>query len=362
MKHLLILGLYLILTSNLIFANTNLNIAVFGGGGGNAYAALYLAEEFSRLANMPFHKLFNQAWGLSGGTFSAHILMDARWEGKASAIAKASIGNAFPKAFEFLDPTDEKGSRGSNFEAILEPYFNNQYFGQPKGTNVVFIASLKGAPVYFCDNNIQLPAKALRCAEGVSVLDGIMCSSTYSYRFFGMSHVQLSLFKPRKILVMPLMEKKTIIDGSHCDAKRDGKYVLDGITPTPLVIEYLLSIPGRHNIVVFDNGGPYSDDFRDSIGMNKQGIANINGTDSSIDVYIISVKIKNFTTNLLNGSKDHIQYLEKQVGKSIKNYSNTSFTAAITAVTKNKLLSREIGITENATKDALNQTCQRAKL
>lgn len=361
MKQLLMLSVYVTLTASLVCANTNLNISVFGGGGGNAYAALYLAEEFSRRANMPFHKLFDQAWGLSGGTFSAHILMDARWDGKAAAIARSGIGSAFPKITEFLDPTDEKGARKNNFEAILEPYFNDQYFGQQKA-NVVFIGSLKGAPVYFCDNNIQLPREELRCAEGTSVVDGIMSSSTYSYRFFGMATTQLSLFKPRKILILPLMKQKTIIDGSHCVPKRDGKYVLDGVTPTPLVIDYLLTIPGRHNVVVFDNGGPYSDEFRKSIGMNKLGIANIKSAHSSIDIYIISVSVKNFAANLLNGSKDYVQYLEKQVHKSLNGHSKEAFILALRAVTTSKLPSHEIDTGENTAKDVSNMTCQRAKL
>lgn len=362
MKRSFLVWIYFVLVGNLGFANTNLNIGVFGGGGVNAYAALYLAEEFLKTADMPFHELFDQGWGLSGGTFSAQILMDGRWHGRASAIAKTQMETAFPNYSEFIDPIDKAGLRGKKFEKALELYFSNQYFSAEKKSNAVFIGSQKGLPVFFCNNDVQLPSHELRCTEGTSVIDGIMCSSTYSYRFLGMPSAQLSLFKPRQILVSPIMEKRTIVDGSHCFPKRKGKYVLDGVTPTPLVIDYLLSFPGQHNIVVFDNGGPYNDDFRKSIGLNESGIANINHGDTRVTIFILSITVRKFAFNLLNSSQEYVEYLERQVHKALNGQSKTAFWSAIRAVVENRVQRPKSDSVNTPTKGALGKTSFHAKL
>ena len=127
---------------------------------------------------------------------------------------------------------------------------------------IIFIGSHKGNPVFFCDFDIILDPEELRCAGNTSLIEGIMCSSTFSERLsLYVTSVRLTLFKPREILLSPIMEKRIIFDGSHCAPRRKGKFVLDGSTPTPLVIDYLKNSPGEHNVVVFDNGGPFDAEF-----------------------------------------------------------------------------------------------------
>jgi len=316
------------------------NVGIFPGGAANSYASLYLGEEFSRRANVPFYDLFDQAWALSGGTVPAILLMKkGKWPRFASHMFREAIKDAFPDLLDLLDLTDSDGWRRERFEAVLNKYFSDMFFGENQNNRIVFIASRNGAPVFFCDSDFKLPKEELRVLSGTSFIDGIMASSTISLRAnLGMGKLQASLFKPRQVALAPFMEKKTVVDGGHCDAKRDGKFILDGSTPTPLVIEYLKSIPGQHNVVVFGNGGPFNEEFRKSINLNRNGTAEIIHRDGRINIFIISIRVNNHTLNLLNKSENYMLYLQKRVEKALMGQSRAVFDMALRAVLQNKSL------------------------
>src|SRR5690606_33511527 len=104
---------------------------------------------------------------------------------------------------------------------------------------------------------------------------------------------EIDLFKKGSQKLLPNNEDVIICDGGDC--REDGKLLLDGFTPTPLVIEYLRDIPGKHNVVVFDNGGPVNDAFRKTLNFGEDGVGLVWGLGSEIRVFIISIDNPNFT-------------------------------------------------------------------
>lgn len=313
---------------------TNQNIAVFGGGGANAYASLYLAELFYKRAGLHFSEIFDLAFGVSGGTFPATILMHGAWQGQESTIAKTSLALAFPTYWDLLDMKDSTSKRRKKFIAALELLFSGLRFGHKNNNRFIYLGSHKGQPVFFCDPEILVGETELRCAENTLCIDGIMASSSYSARISKLANTDISLylFKPQKFMIVPHMKQGTIVDGTQCSPEREGRFVLDGATPTPLVIDYAKKIPGKHNVVVFDNGGPFNGKFRKSIGLNSHGIARIADGDTEINIFIISLDVDYFALNTLNTSNEYSSYLENQVKKAISQRSNIVFHAALSAI------------------------------
>ncbi len=313
-----------------------LTIAVAGGGGVNAYASLYMAVKLAQAANAQFHELFDQFWGVSGGTIPATLLMSRKFvDEETLGLFKGTVNQAFPDLLEFLDPTDSLGTRRTRFEKELVGKFGDLSFGATKNNKFVYIASSDGLPVYFCDPEIELPSSALRCVEGTSCVKGIVGSSSFTtrvnLRFFA---TNVSLFKEEGHPLHPLNEIKIIRDGGHCFARHQDKHILDGFTPTPLVLDYLKTIPGHHRVVVFDNGGPTSKSFRQTIGVDEDGLATVEFDDGTINVHIISVIVENFETNAINKTPNHLEYLEAQVEEALSGNSATAFLTALTAVSK----------------------------
>jgi hypothetical protein len=335
-----LLTIFLLTFFSLQAPAANQNIAVFGGGGVNSYASLYLAELFYKRAGLHFSELFDIAFGVSGGTFPATLLMHAAWQGQESIIAKAALARAFPTYWDLLNLTDSFGKRRKKFVAALEPMFYGLSFGPGNNNRYIYVGSHKGQPVFFCDPEVLLDETELRCAENTPCIDGIMASSSFSARISKIANTDISLylFQPQKFIIMPHLKLGTVVDGTHCSPEHKGRFVVDGATPTPLAIDYAKKIPGKHNVVVFDNGGPFNSEFRKSIGVNSNGMATIVNGNAEINIFIISLDVDYFALNALNTSDEYSLYLENQVKKAISQRSRVVFNAALSAV-----LSAEFG-------------------
>jgi hypothetical protein len=310
----------------------DLSIAVFGGGGTNTFASLRLAVKFAELVGKPMNKIFNQTWGTSGGAISAALLMNKE---KASELFLSSVGKAFPDLSSFFsDLKDADGCRREAIETELEHQFKDLKFG--KENNNVVIASADGKPVYYCGSKMALDKDALRCKEETTYVEAIVNSSCFNMQrevtvpLLGIimtMKVEVSLFRNKESELNPDGVKKIVCDGAHCAQG------LDGFTPTPLVIDYLKNIPGHHKVVVFDNGGPANEAFRKSINLDD-GVARLTFGETKIDLYIISVIVENFDVRAAYKTKEHFDYLEKQVENAISDHSAFTFAMAISVFTQ----------------------------
>jgi hypothetical protein len=128
--------------------------------------------------------------------------------------------------------------------------------------------------------------------------------------------------------LLPDNQEKTIMDGGLCNSEHHGRFILDGFTSTPLVIEYLKQFPGTHNVVVFDNGGPTNSSFRKSITLDENGMAEIRHNDSFINLFVIGIEVEGFEFKAMDKSPEHSRYLEGQVEKALQGKSAKVFKLA----------------------------------
>jgi hypothetical protein len=166
----------------------------------------------------------------------------------------------------------------------LKVYFDGLKFS---GNNrFIYIASdANKNPVYYCDPNVPLDRNALRCLKGTPCIDGIIASCCATKCIdYGPSAEDFSiqLFQQKNEILLPTNTEQRVYGGAQCFMV-DDQFLLDGFTPTPLVIDYLKQLPGNHVVVDFGNGGPTYEIWRKSIGA-KDNVAII-----KTDINVIKV-------------------------------------------------------------------------
>lgn len=353
-----------------------LNIAVAPGGGLNAYASLYLAQQFAERTGKDIKDAFNIFWGLSGGTIAATLLM-AEDAHLALEDFKIEAKTAFPDVIELgkqafynqdkIVPiaNDSDGARRKAFAGALDDKIKVKQFDAQASNKFVLVASANKEPVCYADSSIKLPGSCKHTLpDGTSVIEGVINSSNFqvpknmlmqliqnyaaSIRlgsivslFGGLESIlpdSATLFKKQQAILQPTNERLTVVDGSFA-----GKNYLDGNSPLPLALDYALQFKTKDNaehiIVVFDNGSAsnaiFSNlDFRNSIGMNEDGYARVERNGVVVNVYLIklSVSKNQFDAWAMDRSLQHWADTERLVDREIDGPRKNIFTRAVDAV------------------------------
>lgn len=356
-----------------------LNLAVSPGGGLNAYTSLYLAKKFGDAADAHIRDLFHIFWGLSGGTIAATMMMsehktmdgilkDFEEETKTAFPSLDKITHDVMQNYKKIGTiaSDSEGKRRNAFKQALEKNLGALKFTGGIKNRFVLVASaggfpgLNGKPVCYADGGIFLPST---CAykfnqPDLPVVNGIISSSN-----FQISKTEIAGYLGRsdygalaRVLtpLIPdngatLFKKETYSTGQGQDVElidgafADKKY-LDGVSPLPLAVDYLLGIKPKdgkaHNLVVFDNGAASiarlsNQTYRDEIGLGADGKAAILGQNGvKINVYMLKINISQdkFDTWTYTADDAHWNETRTLVDRQLNNGLKTVFNQAVTAV------------------------------
>jgi hypothetical protein len=339
-----------------------MNIAVAPGGGLNAYTSLYLGKVFSEHTGKHFDEMFDLFWGLSGGAIAGTLLMNKEYKHILENF-KAQAQTAFPDVVgvikgalankasmdEVLRDADKK--RIDVFEKAIVTNLKDIKFGKNAGNRFVLVASAEEKTVCYADSTIKLPKNCFfRAPEGTRVADGIIGSSNYQLdkkdMLTGLSpelealadHLpeSASLFFKRPASLLPDNKEHEIIDGVFANPDD-----LDGSSPLPLAIDYLLQFESKseHNLIVFDNGSAghatYSNEkFRKSIKMDDNGYARIEKNNVIINVFLIKITVREdqFEEWMYDKRPIHWTLTETYVNEQIKGTRKDIFDRAIKAI------------------------------
>lgn len=347
--------------------NGAVNIAVAPGGGLNAYTSLVVTKKFEQAAGEKIEKMFDLYWGLSGGTLAATMFMNGQGD-KILDTFKSQVKSAFPDVNEIVEAVkknltaipiiieDKNGERRNAFDKALVANIGDKKFSNNGGNRFVLVASVNGEPACYADSNIKLPpACAYKSPDGTRVVDGVINSSNFqipksviqSYlpaQFAGLAAGLLPARAPLfKLQTGPASNNKSF---PLIDAFPDAEDLLDGTSPLPLAIDYLLQMKTKdnaeHNIVVFDNGSAsiaeYSNkDYRDEIKMDANGYARIEKNGIVINVFLLKINVakKQFDAWTFDHQDSHWAAAENLVNQEINGPRKDLFERAVTAVKKN---------------------------
>lgn len=297
---------------------TGLKLAIAPGGGVNAYTSLYLATKFAEGTGKSIFEMFDQFWGLSGGSIVASMLMTT-WQNKEDQavdvfekIVKASYNNVKPLIEQMRDKdsltdaqkTDQDGARRDLFTNELSKYFS----GNTAVPKLVILASTTdNKPVYYCDSSLSLPDDALR-SHSTSLVDAITNSSNFQPGLavgkegglFKVVQDTLTI-KEKKNEVESIINKNyEVIDGFHALNSYN--------SPLGFAIEYLKTQKPEdntpHKIVFFDNGskGNAQDYRRKAFKKGNNGFYKIVDPQTGIviELYYLKVYDPNFGANTAN--------------------------------------------------------------
>ena len=317
--------------------STGLKIAIAPGGGVNAYTSLYLAKKFAKGTGKGIFDMFDQFWGLSGGSIVASMLM-TKWQNRESdavddfkTIVQASYNNVKPLIEQMRDKnntltdaqkTDQDGARRDLFTNELSKYFS----GNTGVPGLVILASTTdNKPVYYCDSSLSLPDDALR-SHSTSLVDAITNSSNFQPGLavgkkgkegkgglFKVVQDTLTI-KEKKNEVESIIDKNyEVIDGFHALNSYN--------SPLGFAIEYLQTQkPGDntpHKIVFFDNGSNVNaQDYRmKAFKKGNNGFYKIVDPQTGIviELYYLKVYDPNFGANTANIEDNSFLQREKLV-------------------------------------------------
>ncbi len=344
------------------------NIALSPGGGLNAYASLYLSHKFAAQAGKKIDELFDLFWGLSGGTLPATMLMDKRSD-QALSNFKTQVKTAFPDIPDIIKAigtnlvkfaaiaNDSEGLRRKAYDSALVANLKDIKFNNKAGNRFVLVASASNKKsVCYADESIKLPPTCLyRVEAGTRVADGIINSSNFQIpknelisrldpAFQSAAAMVplkfIPLFQKQKVNLLPTEEKLEVVDGFHANAKD-----LDGTSPLPLAVDYLLQFKttnnAEHNIVVFDNGSAaipqYSNQsYRDSIGMDADGYAKYQKNGVTVNVYLLKLNVTKaqFDSWAYDNEDAHWTSTEAMVNGEIAGPRKGIFDRAVDAIQK----------------------------
>ena len=332
--------------------NNTVNIAILPGGANNSYTSLYLMKKFEDATKISTGSLFDQFWGVSGGSIIASMFGSGSFneaQNALDAFKKAApqilnIKNLLPKDIFSLiaDPNaltdileDNNNSRRENFKNILEQQIPNCEFNKDNKNKMVIIASFDKKPVYYADNTINLDVYAritnpTKCSDAVINSSNWQIPPTYIKKMMPMTagfiKQDLSLFK--KALVEFDNNKHFILDGSHANG-------LDANSPLPLAVEYAkkesLNDKKVYNLVVFDNGGPANQAYRDTLNLTNN-MTTIKDDDSIINIFILSINDPKFFDNLVISDDASFTYRENLVDNWVNSQAE-EFTKAVEILT-----------------------------
>lgn len=332
--------------------NNTVNIAILPGGANNSYTSLYLMKKFEDATKISSGSLFDQFWGISGGSIIASMFgsgsfneaQDALDAFKKAAPQILNIENLLPKDIFSLigDPNaltnileDNNNSRRENFKNILEEQIPNCEFNKDNKNKMVIIASVDKKPIYYADDAINLDGYA-RIINPISCSDAVINSSNWQIppndikkmipmaaRFINQD---LSLFK--KAVVEYDNNKYFIVDGFYANG-------LDANSPLPLAVEYAkkesLNDKKVYNLVVFDNGGPANQAYRDTLNLTNN-MTTIKKDDSIINIFILSINDPKFFNNLVISDDASFTYRENLVDNWVNSQAE-EFTKAVEILT-----------------------------
>ncbi len=339
------------------------NIAVAPGGGLNAYASIYLTYLFAAQSGKEIAELFDLYWGLSGGTLAATMFMNES-SSKVLDNFKTQVKKAFPdipsiiraiaaSPFDFQEIlSDADGARRSAFNDSIIESLGKSKFSKNAGNKFVLVASADKNPLCYADSTILLPSSCIyKAPDGTSVADGIINSSNFQIAkntiinllpknlkmYGGFLPDFSSLFQVQEISWLP-GKKVNVIDGYFAAKNR-----LDGTSPLPLVIDYLLQFKtendAEHNVVVFDNGSAvnavYSNQaYRKFIGMDKNGYARIEKNGVVINVFLLKLNISKsqFDKWMHDKNDSHWARTEAVVNAEINGPRKNIFYQALNAI------------------------------
>lgn len=338
---------------------SKMNIAIFPGGANNSYTSIKLMEVFENAAGNDASNLFQQFWGISGGSIIASMFgsgnftnaTDAAKQFKdaapkildlnniISSINISDLTNINNMLIEFMN--DNNGNRRKNFKDILDQKIPQCEFNQDNKNKMVLITSVDKQPVIYADDYIDIPGYA-KMINPISCSDAIIDSSNWQMP----KNTIISLLKKQFPMIefladsvnqdFSLFKKTTITHEDKTFFALDGFYAqgADGNSPLPFAIDYVKSLneaDKTYNLVVFDNGSPSNQDFRNSLNLNDDTAIIKHDNNVTINIFIISIKDSQFGKNLILSDNNSFNYRDNL----INNYSQNPqlvFNKAVEAV------------------------------
>jgi hypothetical protein len=337
-------------------------LAVFPGGGVNAYTSLYLAKLFADKIKTTnpgagIYDSFDQAWGLSGGSIVASMLMVSYQNNENQALTdfEATVNASFTNIKQIIedlrngnvtaaDPLDGNGARRTLLEQAIinNAGMNAKRFGDADTKKLVIIAAelSNKKPVYYADpdeNLIRLPKDSLRATNTTLLTTAIINSSNFRPAIKFGQEDNGGLFQIVPDTLMPDNKNYSVIDGAHVrQTLDDGLAAVSMNHPLGLAIDYLKKIKpndGReHQIVVFDNGsGPGA--YAKKLNFNN-GYAKIEKDGVIINVYFIAVEDAHFNDHTYDITPASFKARRKLVKDAINPGapSKTIFDSAVKAI------------------------------
>ncbi len=333
-----------------------LKLAVFPGGGVNAYTSLYLAKLFADDTGKGVYTSFDQAWGLSGGSIVASMLMVSHKDDEAGALTafKTTVNNSFDlvapiikklknteqvdkdvKEDNALIPPKNKTRRGLFEEQLNSFNLHTEQFGNADTKKLVIIAAEFSSkkPVYYAHQSLVIPKDSLRATNTTTVTTAIINSSNFQPG--AILNEKGGLFQIVPDALMPDNKQYHVIDGAHVSQiLDDGIVAVSANHPLGLAIDYLKKIrpnnAKEHQIVVFDNGsGPGA--YAKKLNFNN-GKARIEKDGVIINVYFIAIPDPNFNDRTYDIAATSFGDRETLVNDAVADPSTTAFYSAVNAI------------------------------